>query len=85
MGLMSSIVVAGYGFGGAIWIPLETAFVNPDNIDAVAEDLEDSNSNKYFIDKDVLARVPNMFLLLGGIFASLQIIGKVHAILGYIF
>ncbi len=32
---MASIAVAGYGFGAVIWIPLETAFVNPDNISPV--------------------------------------------------
>ena len=31
-GLMSSIVLAGYGFGSLIWIPLETAWVNPANL-----------------------------------------------------
>ncbi len=37
-GLMTSICVAGYGFGGVIWNPLETAYVNPDNVDAVQVD-----------------------------------------------
>ena len=71
MGLMSSIVVAGYGFGGAIWVPLETAFVNPDNIAAIPEDLSDETSDKYFEDETVLNKIPQMFLLLGGIFAAL--------------
>ncbi len=34
-GLMTSFTVAGYGFGGVIWNPLETAYVNPDNVEAV--------------------------------------------------
>ena len=46
-GLMSSIVVSGYGFGSAIWIPIETKFVNPDNIDAVPIDPNDEQSDKY--------------------------------------
>jgi hypothetical protein len=25
-------VIAGYGFGGLIWIPVQTSFVNPNNI-----------------------------------------------------
>ena len=49
MGLMSSIVVAGYGFGGAIWIPLETVFVNPNNTAAVAEDPTDDTSDMYWL------------------------------------
>ena len=32
-GFMGSFAVAGYGFGGVIWNPLETAFVNPDNVE----------------------------------------------------
>ena len=32
---MGSIVAAGSGFGALIWTPLQTAYVNPDNIAAV--------------------------------------------------
>ena len=32
---MGSIVAAGGGFGALIWTPLQTAYVNPDNIAAV--------------------------------------------------
>ena len=45
-GFMSSVAVAGYGFGAAIWIPIETAFVNPHNIDPIASDPNASNSDK---------------------------------------
>ena len=44
---MSSIAVSGYGFGSLIWIPLETAYVNPKNIDPIAVDLNATNSDKY--------------------------------------
>ena len=44
---MSSIAVAGYGFGSVIWIPLETAYVNPQNIDPIAVDENVTNSDKY--------------------------------------
>ena len=33
---MASIAIGGYGFGSVIWIPVQTAFVNPHNIPAVA-------------------------------------------------
>ena len=39
-GLMGSIVGAGSG-GSIIWIPLQTAYVNPDNVAAVEVDGED--------------------------------------------
>jgi hypothetical protein len=45
-GFMSSIAVSGYGFGSLIWIPLETAYVNPKNIDPIAVDLNATNSDK---------------------------------------
>ncbi len=31
---MGSICVAGFGYGSVIWNPLETAYVNPNNIEA---------------------------------------------------
>jgi len=74
-GFMSSIAVSGYGFGSLIWIPLETAYVNPKNIDPIAVDLNATNSDKYFVDPEVLDNVPSLFLLLGGIFAGLQLMG----------
>ena len=71
-GSMGSIAVAGYGFGSVIWNPLETAFVNPNNVSPVESD---DDSGKYFEDENVLSRVPYMFLLLGGCFFILQIVG----------
>ena len=72
---MTSIAIGGYGFGAMIWIPLQTAFVNPHNIQAKPENASDPNSNMYFVDPKLLNRVPDLFLLLGGIFAAFQIIG----------
>ena len=41
-GLTGSVCIAGFGFGAVIWIPLETAFVNPDNVAPVeVEGVED--------------------------------------------
>jgi len=33
-GLVASIVVSGYGFGSSLWAPIQTNFVNPENIKA---------------------------------------------------
>ena len=41
-GLMGSVCIAGFGFGSVIWNPLETQFVNPDNIPP--EDIPGDNS-----------------------------------------
>ena len=38
---MGSVVSSGGGFGSIIWIPLQTAYVNPDNVPAVEVDGED--------------------------------------------
>ena len=60
---MSSLVAAGYGFGAIIWFPVETSFVNPDNVPAVTdrnctvpEDGRADRCDKYFEDPDVIAR-----------------------------
>ena len=73
LGFMSSLAVGAYGFGAAIWIPIETTFVNPNNLAAVNSN--GTSGDKYFEDPTVLNKVPHLFLLLGGIFAALQIIG----------
>ena len=31
-GLMTSFALAGFGLGGVLWNPIETAFVNPENV-----------------------------------------------------
>ena len=35
-GLMASMTLAGFGYGSVIWNPLETLYVNPDNIAPVS-------------------------------------------------
>ena len=79
-GLVASIVVSGYGFGSSLWAPLQTGFVNPNNIQAenkvrncsdVREDenCTDTGEHKYFTDPAILGRVPLLFIILGGIYA----------------
>ena len=72
---MTSIAVGGYGFGSMIWIPLQTYFVNPNNIAAVPENPLDSSSDKYFENEELLENVPKLFLVMGGMIAALEIIG----------
>ena len=53
---------SGYGFGSSIWIPLETAFINPDNIPPeslnclIINSTDVECSDKYFVDEDLLKR-----------------------------
>lgn len=72
-GTFASIAVAGYGFGSVIWNPVETAFVNPGNEEAEYPD-GDTSGDKYFTDEELLARVPYLFLLIGGTIGVMQII-----------
>ncbi|XP_023334431.1 uncharacterized protein LOC111705948 isoform X2 [Eurytemora carolleeae] len=82
-GLVSSLVLSGYGFGSLIWIPVQTSFVNPDNIKATVDEkctfngTQESKCDKYFTDPEVLENIPNMFLLLGGVFGALGIIATI--------
>lgn len=39
-GLMGSVTMAGFGYGSIIWNPLETVYVNPDNVSPVSVDGE---------------------------------------------
>ena len=85
-GLIASIVVSGYGFGSSLWTPIETGFVNPDNLKAGSEvanctqevidpeNCTDSGSEIYFTNPDVLDRVPLMFVILGIIYAVMGFI-----------
>ena len=72
---MGSIVIAGYGFGSMFWVPIQTQFVNPDNIDAVVDPNcayigtnDEELCDFYFVDEKILRRIPWMFGLLGVIF-----------------
>jgi len=76
-GFVGSIVLFGYGFGSFIWIPFQTAFINPDNVEAVSDPACDANvtlCDRYFTDPNLLARIPWMFLLSGAIYAVLGVI-----------
>ena len=76
-GFVGSIVVSGYGFGSLIWVPLQTAYVNPHNLQAeldprclvASHDGDLDCHNLYFTDPDLLSRIPSMFLVLGCIYA----------------
>ena len=71
-GLAGSIVLSGYGFGSLLWVPAMTFLVNPDNVAAQVEPgCSGPDCQLYFTDPTLLARVPNMFLVLGSVFAAL--------------
>lgn len=67
-GLVVGLIVGGFGLGALIFTPIQTAFINPDNIKV-------DNVTRRFTDPALLSRVPNVFLMLGGILFTLQVIG----------
>ncbi|XP_037077941.1 oxalate:formate antiporter-like [Pollicipes pollicipes] len=66
-GLVSGVVVGGYGLGGIIFTTMQTSFINPDNVSP-----EDDG---FFHDEALLDRVPNVFLLQAGVCVGLQLVG----------
>ena len=63
--------------GSLIWVPLQTSFVNPDNVPAVTDESCERNSttcNRYYTDPQMLERIPYMFLMLGAIYAVLGLV-----------
>lgn len=71
-GLANGIVVAGFGLGALIYNIVQTIYVNPDNKTAQP----DENGEEYFTDPDLIHRVPYLFLILGGSYAVMQLIGS---------
>ncbi|KAA3670979.1 uncharacterized protein DEA37_0012364 [Paragonimus westermani] len=67
-GLVTGIVVAGFGLGPLVFTPIQTELINPDN-------LQVDNRTRQMTDNVVLDRVPNTFLLLGALLFALQFIG----------
>jgi len=60
------LIIAGYGLSAFAIAPLQTWFINPMNYHV--------NDEGYFTQKDLLQRVPEMFLLLAGLFGTLQVV-----------
>jgi len=65
-GIVTGIIVAGFGLGGLIFTNLQTLYINPDN--------EPPSSSGYF-GESVYNKVPNLFLYMGLIFAISQTVG----------
>ncbi|KAH8865242.1 Oxalate:formate antiporter [Schistosoma japonicum] len=69
-GLIVGLIVGGFGAGSIIFTPIQTVYINPNNIKI-------DNNTKRFEDIDLLNRVPSVFLLIGGVLLVLQLIGIV--------
>ncbi|CAH8619047.1 unnamed protein product [Heterobilharzia americana] len=67
-GLVVGLVVGGFGLGALIFTPIQTALINPNNVQV-------NNITRKFSDPEVLDRLPAAFLILGGILLTLQVVG----------
>ncbi|KAF7633313.1 hypothetical protein Mgra_00007291 [Meloidogyne graminicola] len=67
VGLVSGLVTAGFGSGAFIISPVQTKFINPENLNV--------NEEGFFTQVELLERVPQLFILLAIIFGIIQFIG----------
>ena len=67
-GVTTGIVLSGFGLGALIFDPIQTTFINPHN--------RSIHEDGFFHDKDLLDRVPTIFLILGTIYLVLQVVGS---------
>ena len=81
-GLLASLFIFGYGFGSLFWVPIQTVFVNPTNVQAEIDNnctyintKYEDRFDFYFVDEDLLERVPWMLFLLGCIYLVLGFLG----------
>ncbi|XP_071511784.1 apicoplast pyruvate carrier 1-like [Diadema antillarum] len=74
-GLVSGLVVAGFGGGAFIFNIVQTAFLNPHNLKANITDPTEP-TDRYYGQASILDKVPLSFILQGGIFLAIQLIGS---------
>ncbi|CEM26310.1 unnamed protein product [Vitrella brassicaformis CCMP3155] len=75
-GLISGIITAGFGAGALVFNPVQTMFVNPEDVRPDAAPYAETNPGElYFSDKALLNRVPNLFTLLASCYLVVQLIG----------
>lgn len=79
-GVGAGIVVAGFGLSATLFNFVQTEFINPSNFAPNLAPYPDNPKEKYFTQDDLLERVPYSFLLLGGVFAVIQLIGCVFLV-----
>ncbi|XP_028401611.1 uncharacterized protein LOC114524659 [Dendronephthya gigantea] len=73
-GLITGIIVSGFGAGAFIFDQVQTAFINPNNLKANVT--VGPNNEKYFNQPELLDNVPKVFILLGCVYATMNILGS---------
>ncbi|PVD31760.1 hypothetical protein C0Q70_07178 [Pomacea canaliculata] len=75
-GLVGGIVFSGFGCGPIVFNQVITLYLNPSNLPPTQKGQDDV----YFTQEEILQRVPNLFLVLGGTYAVMQLIGALLTI-----
>ena len=70
-GLISGLIVMGFGSGALIFNNVQTSYLNPENLSAI----KDEQSGQSFYPESVSERVPSLILILGCCYLVMQIIG----------
>lgn len=78
--LAVGIVVSGFGLSATIFNAVQTAYINPANLFPDVDPYPDKPKEKYFTQQGLLERVDYCFLILGGAYAVLQLIGCVFLV-----
>ena len=69
-GIAMGCVVGGFGGGAFVFNNIQTAILNPDNVSPATSGPDEG----YFTNEELLARVPSLLLILGGIYFTLGMI-----------
>ena len=69
-GIAMGCVVGGFGGGAFVFNNIQTAILNPDNVSPATSGPDEG----YFTDEELLSRVPNLLLILGGIYFTLGMV-----------
>lgn len=73
VGLVSGLVLTGYGCGAVAWNQLTTWYINPDNLQPDVT----VGGDVYYSQPEVLSRVPGCFLLLGFVITGIQFLAAI--------
>ncbi|CAG0914197.1 unnamed protein product [Notodromas monacha] len=68
-GLANGVILGGFGLGAFVFSYLQTWFINPENLSVA--------TSGYFENDEILDRVPQLFMILGGVYFVLQLIGLI--------
>ena len=71
-GVAGGFVVAGFGLGALVFDQVQSLYINPHNVKP--------DEDGFFRDKDLLDRVPFVFLILGGTYAVMQLVGSLFIV-----